>query len=83
MSCRFQDAYQKARAHYSDNQWHDLNLRNQSAAIYQEMRHLDAADASANGQFPVFANHRRAKIRMRRTGDQAEAGLLVDVAGRN
>jgi len=83
MSCRFQDAYQKARDRYADEQWRDLNLRYQSAAIYQEMRRLDAADVLAKGEFPVFANHRRTKVRVRRTGDKAETGSLIDVSGRN
>jgi len=79
MSCGFEDAYRKARDRYSDAQWHDLNLRDQSEAIYQEMRRLDAASAgSAKQQVPVLSDHRGAKVGMRRTGNEAKAGTLVD-----
>ena len=80
MSCRFQDAYQMARDHYSDDMWHDLSARNQSAAIYRAMRGLDAAAASVQRQVPVLANHRRAKVAMRRARDQVKAGLAVNAA---
>jgi hypothetical protein len=83
MSCRFEDAYRKARNRYPEYQWNDLNPRSQSAAIYQEMRRLDAADSLAKGEFPIFADHRRPKVRMRSASDQAEADVLIDVAGRN
>jgi hypothetical protein len=81
MSCGFQDAYRKARDRFSDAQWHDLNPRNQSAAIYQEMRRLDAAlVGSLKRQLPILTNHRRPKVGVRRAGDQAKAGALVDGA---
>lgn len=79
MSCRFQDAYRMARERYSDDTWHDLSARNQSAAIYRAMRRLDAA-ASVQRQVPVLANHRRAKVAVRRTRDHAEAGLSINAA---
>jgi hypothetical protein len=79
MTCSFEDAYQKARGRYSDAQWHDLDLRNQSEAIYQEMRRLDAAAAgSVKRHLPVLANHRGAKIGVRSTGNDAEARPLVN-----
>lgn len=79
MSCGFEDAYRKARDRYADAQWDDLDLRNQSEAIYQEMRLLDAASAgSAKRQVPVFSDHRRAKVGVRRAGNEAKAGTLVD-----
>lgn len=81
MGCGFEDAYQKARDRYSDAQWHDLNLRNQSEAIYQEMRRLDAASArSDKRQVPVFSDHRGAKVGVRRAGNEAKASPLVNGA---
>jgi len=81
MSCRFQDAYRKARDRYSDDMWHDLSMRNQSAAIYRAMRRLDAAAAaSVQKQVPVLANHRRTKVTVRRAGDHTEAGLTINGA---
>ena len=82
MSIGFEDAYKKARGRYSDAQWHDLNLRDQSEAIYREMRLLDAGAAASvmKRQVPIFADHRRSKVGMRRTGDEAETGSLVDRA---
>jgi hypothetical protein len=83
MSCRFEDAYRRACDSYPIDQWNYLNPTSRSAAIYREMRRLDAADASANSEVPVLTDHKRAKVRMRSTGDQTEASLLVDVAGRD
>ena len=85
MSSGFEDAYRKARNRYSDAQWHDLNLRNQSEAIYQEMRRLDAVTAASvmKRQVPILADHSRPKVGMRSTGDEAETGALVDGAGGN
>jgi hypothetical protein len=84
MSSGFEDAYRKARNRYGDAQWHDLNLRNQSEAIYQEMRLLDAVTAaSGERQVPMLADHRRPKVGMRRTGDEAETGSLVNSARGN
>lgn len=78
MTSGFADAYRKARNLYSDAQWHDLNLRDQSEAIYQEMRRIDAAAASTQPEVPVLANHGRPKVGVRRTGHEAESGPLVD-----
>jgi hypothetical protein len=85
MSCGFEDAYRKARKRYSDAQWDDLNLRNQSEAIYQEMRLLDAVTAASavKQQVPILPDHRRPKIGMRGAGDEVETGSLVDGAGGN
>ena len=85
MTVGFADAYRKARDRYSDAQWDGLNLRGQSAAIYQEMRLLDAVAAASamKRQVPILADHRRSKVGMRRTGDEAETGSLVDGAGGN
>ncbi len=85
MSCGFEDAYKRARDRYSNAQWDDLNLRKQSEAIYQEMRLLDAATATSllKRQVPVLANHERPKVSMRRTGDEAKTGPLVNGAGGN
>lgn len=81
MSCRFEDAYQMARGRYSDDMWHDLSARNQSAAIYRAMRRLDAAAAaSMQRQVPVLADHRRPKVAVRRTRDHAEARLAINAA---
>lgn len=81
MSCRFQDAYQMARDRYSDDMWHDLSTRTQSAAIYRAMRRLDAAAAaSVQDQVPVLANHRRTKVAVRGAGDHAEAGPAINAA---
>jgi hypothetical protein len=38
----FQEAYTSARNRYSDVQWYTLDARDQSEAIYLEMRRLDA-----------------------------------------
>jgi hypothetical protein len=83
MSCGFEDAYKKARDRYAGAQWDDLNLRKQSEAIYQEMRLLDAVAAASlmKRQVPILADHRRPKVGMRGTGDEAEAGSLVNGAG--
>ena len=79
MSCGFEDAYRKARDRYSKAQWDDLNLRNQSEAIYQEMRRLDSASAgSAKGQLPVLSDDQRAKVGVGRAGNEAKPGPLVD-----
>lgn len=80
MSCGFQDAYRTARDRYSDDMWHDLSMRNQSAAIYRAMRRLDAAAASVQEQVPVLANHRRTKVTVRGAGDHTEAGLAINAA---
>ena len=81
MGCGFEDAYRKARGRYPDAQWHDLNLRGQSEAIYQEMRRLDAASvASLKRQVPVLSNDRGAKVGVRSGGNEAKAGPLVDGA---
>jgi hypothetical protein len=42
MSSSFQEAYSSARSRYSDEQWYALPMRDQSEAIYREMRRLDA-----------------------------------------
>ena len=85
MSLGFEDAYRKARDRYSAAQWDDLDLRNQSEAIYHEMRLLDAVTAASvmKRQVPILSDHRRPKVGMRGTGDQAETGSLVDGAGGN
>jgi hypothetical protein len=81
MSCRFQDAYRMARDRYSDDMWHDLSARTQSAAIYRAMRRLDAAAAaSVQEQVPVLANHRRAKVTVRGAANHAEADLAINAA---
>lgn len=81
MGCGFEDAYRKARDRYADAQWHDLDLRGQSEAIYQEMRRLDAASvASPKRKVPVLSNDQGAEVRVRRAGNQVKAGPLVDGA---
>ena len=84
MSCGFEDAYREARNRYSDAQWHDLNLRNQSEAIYQEMRRLDSASAgSPKRQVPVLSDNLGAEVGVRRARYEVEAGPLVDGARGN
>jgi hypothetical protein len=64
MCSSFNEAYSSARSSYSDDQWDTLGVRTQTAAIYVEMRRLDAEamrtarpDTTAPGDMPTGGAH--------------------------
>ena len=53
----FQEAYARARRHFSDSGWIALNPREITEAIYEEIRRIDAERAAA--QAPIDAGERK------------------------
>ena len=45
----FQIAAERARLRHTDDEWNALSSKDRSAAIYREMRLLDAARAPSSG----------------------------------
>ena len=65
MYSSFHEAYSTARGRYSDEEWHALPMRDQSEAIYLEMRRLDA---EASGQCGPRRKSRRAARSLQHAG---------------
>jgi hypothetical protein len=66
MSDFFQEAYRRARSHYTQEQWLALTPQQITDAIYREMRAMDAASQPAQ---PEAAEPPR---RGRRPGESSE-----------